>query len=163
MPAASQFSDRPVCNQTSDATVCAQLQFVTFAIGSETFAVDLLSVHEITPAPMSRSEVEGVLSLRGRNIPLLDLRMCPGMASGEHSDQSRIIVVEGRGGGRTLGLIVDRVHEVLSVESTAIEAAPATGSFSASAPIAGACKLHDRRFNLLDLKRLVEAQTLQAA
>lgn len=145
----------------------SQLQLVTFEVGREEFAVDILSVHEInrmmelTRVPHSPPEVEGVINLRGRIIPVLDLRKRFGMTVGERSEHNRIIVVEVE--GRVLGFIVDRVHEVLRIESDIVEPAPQMVCSIDSEFIAGVGKLTDRLIILLDLTKLFGAQTLANA
>jgi len=112
----------------SGATSADQLQFVTFEVAGEEFAVDILSVHEInrmielTRVPQSPPEVEGVINLRGKIIPVLDLRRRFNMPEAERTEQSRIIVVEVH--NRVIGFIVDRVHEVLRISSSIVEPAP---------------------------------------
>jgi purine-binding chemotaxis protein CheW len=135
-----------------------QLQLVTFEVASEEYAVDILAVREInrmmdlTRVPQSPPEVEGVINLRGKIIPVVDLRRRFGMASAERTDASRIIVVEV--GGRVLGFVVDRVHEVLRVSSDIVEPAPAMTCSVRSEFIAGVGKLADRLLILLDLDKL---------
>lgn len=144
-----------------------QLQLVTFGIGEEEFGVDILAVQEInrmmelTRVPQSPPEVEGVINLRGKIIPVLDLRKRFGLSTTEHSEQSRIIVVEVQ--ARTLGFIVDRVHEVLRIDSSIVEPAPAMVCSIDSDFIAGVGKLQDRLLILLDLNKLFQAQALQTA
>lgn len=135
-----------------------QLQLVTFGLGSEEFAVDILAVQEInrmmalTRVPQSPPEVEGVINLRGKIIPVIDLRKRFGMAASAQSEQSRIIVVEVA--GRVLGFIVDRVSEVLRISSGIVEPAPAMTCSVDSDFVAGVGKLPDRLLILLDLNRL---------
>lgn len=144
-----------------------QLQLVTFGIGEEEFGVDILAVQEInrmmelTRVPQSPPEVEGVINLRGKIIPVLDLRKRFGLNAAEHSDQSRIIVVDV--GGRTLGFIVDRVHEVLRIDSKIVEPAPTMVCSVDSDFIAGVGKLEDRLLILLDLNKLFEGSELAVA
>jgi purine-binding chemotaxis protein CheW len=138
----------------------APLQLVTFGLGTEEFGVDILAVQEInrmmelTRVPQSPADVEGVINLRGRIIPVLDLRKRFGMAVTAHSEASRIIVVDVL--GRTLGFIVDRVQEVLRIESSIVEPAPTMACSIDSDYIAGVGKLEDRLLILLDLERLFE-------
>jgi purine-binding chemotaxis protein CheW len=100
-------------------------QLVTCRVGGEEFAVDILSVQEIirmvdiTRVPKAPSFVEGVINLRGRIIPVLDLRRRLGIADAERTAQSRIVVVTVR--GRAVGLVVDSVSEVLRIPRSAIE------------------------------------------
>jgi purine-binding chemotaxis protein CheW len=144
-----------------------QLQLVTFEVASEEFAVDILSVQEInrmmqiTRVPQSPPEVEGVINLRGKIIPVLDLRRKLRLPSAERTEHNRIVVVEVS--GRVLGFIVDRVHEVLRIDSGVVEAAPSmTGSIDSDF-IAGVGKLDDRLIIMLDLERLFarDAERLQ--
>lgn len=149
------------------ATTTDQLQLVTFGIGSEEFAVDILSVQEInrmmalTRVPQSPPEVEGVINLRGKIIPVVDLRKRFGMSRAEKSDQSRIVVVEVH--GRTIGFIVDRVNEVLRISSKIVEPAPNMVCSVDSDFIAGVGKLEDRLLILLDLGRLFTAEVVDRA
>lgn len=143
-----------------------QLQLVTFEVASEEFAVDILAVQEInrmlvlTRVPQSPPEVEGVINLRGKIIPVLDLRKRFGLPCVEHSEHSRIIVVEVH--GRVLGFIVDRVHEVLRVPSSIVEPAPGMVCSVDSDFIAGVGKLSDRLLILLNLRKLFPADTARA-
>ena len=144
-----------------------QLQLVTFGIGEEEFGVDILAVQEInrmmelTRVPQSPPEVEGVINLRGRIIPVLDLRRRFGLEPRDRTDQSRIIVVEVR--GRVLGFIVDRVNEVLRINNSIVEPAPALVTSIDSDFIAGVGKLEDRLLILLDLKKLFDSGSLEMA
>ncbi|MBC7835162.1 MAG: purine-binding chemotaxis protein CheW [Phycisphaerales bacterium] len=112
----------------SSRTAGNQLQLVTFGIGDEEFGVDILAVQEInrmmqlTRVPQSPFGVEGVINLRGKIIPVLDLHERFGLAATEHDEHSRIIVVAVH--GHVIGFIVDRVHEVLRIDSGIIEPAP---------------------------------------
>ncbi|RMH30121.1 MAG: chemotaxis protein CheW [Planctomycetota bacterium] len=142
------------------------LQLVTFAVGGEEYAVEILSVQEInrmmelTRIPQSPPEVEGVINLRGRIIPVIDLRKRFGMDPSERDDASRIIVVEVA--DRTLGFIVDRVHEVLRIARSIVEPAPSMVGSVDSDYIAGVGKLEDRLLILLDLATLFSAEQLDS-
>ena len=143
----------------------SQLQLVTFEVQDEEFAVDILAVQEInrmmqiTRVPQSPPDVEGVINLRGRIIPVIDLRKRFGVEEAtEHGADSRIIVVEVS--GRVLGFLVDRVHEVLRIDSSIVEPAPAMASGVDTDYIQGVGKLDDRLLILLDLERLFGARVL---
>ncbi|MGD9692206.1 MAG: chemotaxis protein CheW [Phycisphaerales bacterium] len=135
-----------------------QLQLVTFEVGGEEYAVEILSVQEInrmmslTRVPQSPPEVEGVINLRGKIIPVVDLRKRFGLSQAEHGTESRIVVVEVR--GKVIGFIVDRVHEVLRIESTIVEPAPEMVCSIDSDFVQGVGKLEDRLLILLDLGKL---------
>ncbi len=142
-----------------------QLQLVTFGVGSEEFAVDILSVQEInrmmelTRIPQCPPEVEGVINLRGRIIPVVDLRKRFGLEASKQDEQSRIVVVEVH--EKTIGFLVDRVHEVLRIDRSIVEQAPSIVSSIDSEYIAGVGKLEDRLLILLDLGRLFAASTVK--
>jgi purine-binding chemotaxis protein CheW len=144
-----------------------QLQLVTFEVAGEEFAVDILSVREInrmmelTRVPHSPAEVEGVINLRGKIIPVVDLRKRFNMPVNERTEANRIIVVDI--GGRVVGFIVDRVHEVLRVDSSIVEPAPAMVCSIDSEFISGVGKLEERLLILLDVQKLFSAETAKLA
>lgn len=144
-----------------------QLQLVTFCVNNEQYAVDILRVQEInrmmtiTQVPQSPAGVEGVINLRGRIIPIMDLRVRFGMPKGERTDESRIVVVEA--GGAIVGFIVDKVHEVLRISRATVDAAPAMSSTVESRYIDGVAKLENRLIILLDLDALLGDQATAAA
>lgn len=149
-----------------DAQGVQQLQLVTFGLGDEEFAVDILAVQEInrmmalTRVPQSPPEVEGVINLRGKIIPVIDLRKRFGLKANEKSEQSRIIVVDVH--NKVLGFIVDRVSEVLRIPSNIVEPAPSMVCSVDSDFIAGVGKLDDRLLILLDLPKLFDQQQVGA-
>lgn len=142
-----------------------QLQLVTFEVAQEEFAVDILAVHEInrmmelTRVPQSPPDVEGVINLRGKIIPVLDLRRRFGMPASEKTEANRIIVVEVH--KRVIGFIVDRVHEVLRIDASIVEPAPSMVCSIRSEFIAGVGKLQDRLLILLDIAKLFAEQESQ--
>ena len=134
-------------------------QFVTCRIRHEEFALDVLSVQEInrmvevTRVPKAPSFVEGVINLRGRIIPVLDLRRLFGLPPDDQTDNSRIMVVLVR--QRMVGLIVDEVVEVLRVPRSAIEPPPSVGSAAGAEFTQGIGRIEDRLLIVLDLNRLL--------
>lgn len=135
-----------------------QLQLVSFVLAGEEFAVDILAVQEInrmmdlTRVPQSPPEVEGVINLRGKIIPVVDLRKRFGLPAADRTEQSRIVVVEIN--KRVLGFLVDRVNEVLRIDRGIVEPAPRMVCSIESEFIAGVGKLEDRLLILLDLEKL---------
>lgn len=135
------------------------LQLVSFNIGLEEFGVDILRVQEInrmveiTRVPNSPEYVEGVINLRGKVIPIIDLRARLGMSSHEYDKDTRIIVVELN--GRVIGFIVDKVNEVLRINKNITEAPPAMISGVNSEFITSVGKLQDRLLILLDLEKVL--------
>ncbi|MEQ9454425.1 MAG: chemotaxis protein CheW [Phycisphaeraceae bacterium] len=142
------------------------LQLVSFVVGEEEYAVSILSVQEInrmmqiTKVPQSPSYVEGVINLRGKIIPVIDLRKRFGMPVLENTADSRIIVVEVE--NRVLGFTVDSVNEVLRISSDIVEPAPTMATGIGSDYVQGVGKLQDRLLILLDLERLFDTVELKA-
>ncbi len=154
-------------NGSSAEHATEQLQLVTFEVASEEYAVDILAVQEInrmmevTRVPSSPPAVVGVINLRGKIIPVLDLRERFGMEATPKTDQMRIVVVEVH--SRVIGFIVDRVHEVLRISSSIVEPAPAMVCSIDSDFIAGVGKLEDRLLILLDLEKLFDRELVDNA
>ncbi|WP_022662768.1 chemotaxis protein CheW [Paucidesulfovibrio longus] len=142
------------------------IQLVTFRIGEEEFGVDILAVQEIirtmaiTKVPKAPDFVEGVINLRGKVIPIVDLRRRFGMAARDSDKHSRIIVIET--GMVIVGFMVDSVSEVLRIPAGTIEAPPAVVSGLESDYIDGVGKLDDRLLIMLDLDRLLSGQEKDA-
>ena len=138
------------------------LQLVSFNLGQEEFAVDILKVQEInrmveiTRVPKAPDFVEGVINLRGKVIPVIDLRKRFGLPPGERTKQTRIVVVDMD--GRTIGLIVDAVSEVLRLPADTIEPPPPIVAGIDADYIRGVGKLEDRLLILLDLNRILTPQ-----
>ncbi len=134
------------------------LQLVSFKIGKEEFGVDILKVQEIirmmkiTRVPNSPEYVDGVVNLRGKVIPVVDLRKRLGMEIKERDKNTRIIVVELE--NKTIGFIVDEVNEVLRIPRNITEAPPKMVSGIDSEYITAVGKLEDRLLILLDLEKV---------
>jgi purine-binding chemotaxis protein CheW len=145
--------------QKNDSTEL--LQLVSFIIGNEEFAVDILYVQEInrmiqiTKVPNAPDFVDGVINLRGRVIPVIDLRCKLGMTKKEQDKNTRIIVVEV--GGKTVGFIVDAVNEVLRIPKNITEPPPELVSGVNAEFIKAVGKLEDRLLILLDLEKILSA------
>lgn len=141
-----------------------QLQLVSFMVGDELFAVDILRVHEInrmmalTKVPQSPPGVEGVINLRGRIIPVLDLRKQFGFDAHVAGEQTRIIVIEVR--GNTIGFIVDSVREVMRINRNIVEPNPQMGTSIDSSFVSGVAKLDDQLLILLELENLISPESL---
>jgi purine-binding chemotaxis protein CheW len=107
----------------------SERQLVTFHLGKDEFGVDIMHVREIirltevTNIPQAPSYVEGVCNLRGNILPIVDGRARLGMPRRQREDSTRVLVMDM--GGKTTGIVVDRVSEVLRVSQGDIEAPPA--------------------------------------
>jgi len=135
------------------------LQLVTFRLGNEEFSLDILRVQEIirhmelTRVPRTPDFVDGVINLRGRVIPVLDLRKRFGLPSEERTNETRIIVVDVD--NKTVGLKVDAVSEVLRPPADTVEPAPAIVTGVESDYIKGVGKLEGRLLILLDVEKIL--------
>ena len=147
-----------------------EFQLVVFELGEERYGLDIATVYEIirhqpvTAVPQAPSFVEGVINLRGRIIPVVDLRRRFGMLPGELTKASRIVVCEAA--GTRVGLVVDGVSEVLMVSSESVEQTPEVASGYDTQYLRGIAKLGERLVILLDLAGLfgeVDAAAMVAA
>jgi len=137
-----------------------ELQLVSFNIGTEEFGVDILKVQEInrmveiTKVPQAPHYVEGVINLRGKVIPIVDLRKRFSLELKEHDKNTRIVVVDI--GGNIMGMIVDSVSEVLRLPANTIEPPPEIVTGINSEYIKGVAKLDDRLLIFLDLSKVID-------
>ena len=142
------------------------LQLVTFSTGDEEFGVDILRVQEIirtmaiTKVPKAPEFVEGVINLRGKVIPIIDLRRRFGLQSKAHDKHTRIIVIEIN--TMIVGFGVDSVSEVLRIPASTVEPPPPVVAGLESEYISGVGKLEDRLLILLDLDRLLSRADIDA-
>ena len=131
-------------------------QLVAFLVGDEEYAVEIARVQEIirytAPRPVSgaRSGVQGLINLRGKLIPVVDLRRMLG-GHGTRAESAKIVVVEI--GDSTIGMEVDDVCEVLTVDGAQCEAAP-DGTTAGTDVIDAVVKLEGRLLVILDLDRM---------
>jgi len=142
-----------------------ELQLVSFNVGSEEFGVDILKVHEInrmteiTRVPKAPVFVEGVINLRGKIIPIIDLRKRFGMETKEKDKNTRIVVVEIN--EQTIGFVVDSVSEVIRMPMENIDDAPELVTGIDADYIKGVGKLENNLLILLDLEKVMSKQELQ--
>jgi purine-binding chemotaxis protein CheW len=134
-------------------------QLVTFHLENEEFAVNILNIQginrmvEITKIPNSPEFVEGIINLRGKVIPIVDLRKRLGMPQKEYDNETRFIVVEFS--KRVIGFVVDSVHEVLRINKNIIEPPPKMVAGIETDYITAVGKLDDRLLILLDLEKVL--------
>ena len=142
------------------------LQFVTFNLGKQKYAIDILKVQEInnlkeiTPIPNAPTYMEGAINLRGKVIPVLNLRRRLHLESKDMTELSKIVIADLN--GLVLGMVVDSVSDVLRIPSDIVEAAPPviTGS-SRSDFVLGIAKLSDMLVIILDMDKMVDRTDLQ--
>ena len=142
-------------------------KYVTFFLGNEEYGLPILSVREIigmvpvTPVPQTPSYVRGVLNLRGTVIPVVDLRMRFGMGHADCTRENCIIVA--RAHGTDTGIVVDRMSEVVSIDSEDIQSPPTMGGDQSTDFILGIGRADERVKLLLDIERVVSHRDLAAA
>ena len=148
-------------------------KYLTFKLAAEEYGLEILKVQEIikmmdiTKVPRTPEFVRGVINLRGKVIPVVDLRLKFSMESKETTEKTCVIVVQVRraGGTVTMGIIVDEVSEVLDVMAEQIEPAPEFGTAVDTAFILGMGKVGKKVVMLLDVDKVLsgeEVSTLAA-
>jgi purine-binding chemotaxis protein CheW len=137
-------------------------QIVVFELASEHYGVSIASVESIikmqaiTKMPHAPSFIEGVTNLRGKVLPVIDLRKRFGLATQEVTRDSRIIVIAVN--ETEVGMIVDEVSEVLTIQDQNIEATPPMTTTVESGFITGIAKIDQRLVILLDLGEIISNQ-----
>ena len=148
---------------------CASGKYLTFGLGTESYGVGVLRVREIirqtdiTPVPQMPAYVKGVINLRGKIIPIVDLRLKFGLAEIKDTDQTCIIVVQVKqvsGVFNMMGLLVDAVEEVVNIGSADIEETPDFGSNVHTDYILGMAKVKNSVKILLDMDKVIACETL---
>jgi purine-binding chemotaxis protein CheW len=135
------------------------LQVVGFRIGNETYGVriaavrEIVRVPEITSVPNAPESIEGVINLRGKIIPVMDLRKRFGLAEIVTDKKNRILVVDLE--NKLLGLIVNSASEVLKISPSDIEAPGTVFAEGESGYVTGVGKLKGRLIILLDINKLL--------
>jgi purine-binding chemotaxis protein CheW len=137
-------------------------KFLSFFLGSEEYGIEILKVQEIigmmmvTRVPRTPDFVRGVINLRGKVIPIVDLRAKFGMESVEQTDETCIIVV--KTDGIEIGIVVDRVSEVLDIAAKDIDDTPSFGIDLNTDFIVGIGKSGSKVKILLDIDKVLSAQ-----
>jgi len=140
-------------------------KYLTFFLAGEEYGLEILKVQEIigmmdiTPVPRTPDHVRGVLNLRGKVIPIIDLRTKFGMPPAERTSETCIIVVEAN--RLQTGILVDQVSEVLNISSEQIEDPPAFGIEVRTDFILGIGKAENRVKLLLDLDKILVGEGLE--
>jgi len=145
-------------------------KYLTIGLGAEAYGIPVLRVREIirlqkiTPVPQMPTYVKGVINLRGRVIPIVDLRVKFGVPA-EFADRTCIVVVQVRLASEQtvpMGLIVDRVEEVANLAAAEIEPTPDFGAKLNTDYILGLAKGKGQVKTLLDLDRVIAVDTVGA-
>lgn len=148
-------------------TVTAEQQMVLFELGSEIYGLDIAAVHEIirmqpiTRVPKAPFYVEGVINLRGKVIPVIDMGKRFGLEKVENNKNNRIVVVNIQ--DTILGIIVDAVTEVLRIPIDSIEPVSDIVTAANSDYLLGIAKLTDKMVILLELDKLLSEDNILAS
>jgi purine-binding chemotaxis protein CheW len=157
----------------ASATVAARNltgKYLTFTLQNESYGIEVLKVREIirhitiTVVPQMPAYIRGVINLRGKIIPVMDLRLRFGFSNVANSDQTCIVVVQVQlpdGKSTPMGMVVDGVEEVITFNAADIEKTPDFGGQIAADYILGMAKVKGVVKVLLDIDRVVGADALK--
>ena len=146
-------------------------KYLTFNLAGEEYGLGILKVKEIigmmpiTVVPQTPPYVKGVINLRGKVIPVIDLRLKFSIAAAEYTERTCIIVVEIAAAGRTIlmGILVDSVSEVLNIKAADIEETPSFGARLNTQYILGMAKAGGSIKILLDIDRILSSEEIKVA
>ena len=155
-------------DQAVKAMAKTDSKFLTFSLAGEEYGISILKIKEIigmmpiTTVPKTPGFVKGVINLRGKVIPVTDLRLRFGMVSIDYNERTCIIVVEieGSGGKVLIGIVVDSVSEVLNIKADEIEETPAFGTRLSTDYMLGMAKMEGGIKILLDIDNVLSNQEL---
>lgn len=166
-------NDKPLANGKAEGTTPVEGKklagkFLTFKLAGEEYGIGILKVREInglmdiTPVPRMPSFVRGVINLRGKVIPVVDLRLKFGLEGIQDTKQTCIIVVDIRVAEMTtlVGLLVDTVSEVVNIQETEIDLAQSFGGNVSNSFILGAAKVKGAVKILLDIEKIISVDEL---
>jgi len=145
-------------------------KYLTFFLAKEEYGIEILKIKEIigmmdiTELPRTPDFVKGVINLRGKVIPIIDLRLKFGMTEVEHTEKTCIIVVDIKENGVDLqiGIIVDSVSEVLNVATDELEDTPSFGADVNTDFILGMAKSKDKVRTLLEINKVLSTNEINS-
>lgn len=142
-------------------------KYLTFRLGEETYGVDILRVQEIigimpiTAVPRTPAYVRGVINLRGRVIPVVDLRKKFAVGEALDTERTCIVVVQTEDdAGTVMGAVVDEVSEVLDIPAANIEDTPSFGDGVETEFVLGMGKMNDQVIILLDIQKVLSGSDI---
>lgn len=160
--------EKDIC-QTVDKKTNREGKYLTFSLGKEEYGLEILKVKEIigimniTAVPQTPAYVKGVINLRGKVIPVIDLRLKFGMEVLEYNERTCIIVVDTKGSSENktvMGIVVDSVSEVLNIKGDEIEDTPTFGVKLDTEYILGMAKIKGGVKILLDIDKVLTSEIL---
>jgi purine-binding chemotaxis protein CheW len=158
----TKMAETQQTGQLSDVAVAMHKQagkYFTFVLDKEEYGIEILKVREIigiidiTPVPRVSHYIKGVINLRGKVIPVIDLRLKFGMQEIEYTEQTCIIVLDVA--DKLMGVVVDTVSEVLDIAGEQIEPVPDFGASLDTDYILGMGKIDDAVKILLDIDKVL--------
>jgi len=143
-------------------------KYLTFSLADEEYGIGILKIKEIigmmpiTTVPQTPAFVKGVINLRGKVIPVVDLRLRFDMGMKDYTERTCIIVVEikGRSGTVLMGIVVDSVSEVLNIKAEEIEETPTFGTQLNTDYILGMAKMEGGVKILLDIDQVLSTEEI---
>lgn len=143
-------------------------KYLTFQLVNEEFGIRVLKVREImglqeiTAVPQTPTHIKGVINLRGKVVPVIDLRLKFGLEAAEYTQRTCIIVtqVHGESGAVLMGIVVDGVSEVLNLTAQEIEDTPDFGEAVTGNYLLGMAKVKGKVKILLDIDKVLSTQDL---
>lgn len=157
-------------DSAGEATAEREGKYLTFTLANEEYGIGILKIKEIigmqpiTSVPQTPAYVKGVINLRGKVIPVVDLRRRFDMEAADYTERTCIIVVEIAGQSATImiGIVVDSVSEVLNMKAAQIEDTPTFGMTLDTDYIQGMAKIEGGVKILLDIDRVLAPEEIEA-
>ncbi|GKY87697.1 chemotaxis protein CheW [Sinisalibacter aestuarii] len=137
----------------------AEIELLSFVVGGQDYCVDIMSVREIrggaraTPLPHAPPYMRGVINLRGTVLPIMDL--AARLDLGHEAETGRNVIIVVAIGGRTMGLVVDAVSDILSVAGQALQTPPDLPADNARSFVSALTIVEERMIRVLDLTALL--------
>jgi purine-binding chemotaxis protein CheW len=143
-------------------------KYLTFQLSNEEFGIrvlkvrEIMGIQEITAVPQTPAHIKGVINLRGKVVPVVDLRLKFGLAAADYTQRTCIIVtqVQGESGPVMMGIVVDGVSEVLNLTGAEIEDTPDFGEEISGSYLLGMAKVKGKVKILLDIDRVLSTPDL---
>jgi purine-binding chemotaxis protein CheW len=167
----AELIDLPMTTESIESKPASQAvlagKYLTFSLGRESYGVEVLKIREIirlieiTAVPQMPDFIKGVINLRGKIIPVIDLRLKFGLAQAETTERTCIVVVQvdlSSGNKTQMGLVVDSVEEVINISQSDIEETPHFGIDLQTDYLLGMAKIKGKVKTLLDIDRVVTAE-----
>lgn len=160
----SQVAEVAVAKSHSAVTPAEERQFLAFTLGSEEYGLDLLQVQElreyekVTHIANAPAFLKGVINLRGIIVPLMDMRIKLGFANVTYNEMTVVIILNIR--GRTVGMVVDSVSDVIGLSAEHMKPAPEMGTAVGADYLIGLGTIDDRMIILVDIDRMISSSEI---